>query len=249
MAENDWDGWEALTKALGKRVQLVGDDLFVTNTERLKDGHREGRRQQRPHQGEPDRHAHRDARGDRDGPPGRLDDDHLAPLGRDRGHLHRRPRGRDALRPDQDRLAVAHRSRRQVQPAPPHRGRSSAAPRSGAARSVGSSPSGPFRSGPWSFPPLAGRGPVGARRAWTRATRSPASGGWVFSLGGPLLEWSASRPTVARIRPGIRALERRDARPAHRGRGAASYASPKRTPSPLAPAPTPDSTFPLLACR
>ncbi|MGE3327417.1 MAG: phosphopyruvate hydratase, partial [Acidimicrobiia bacterium] len=35
MAEDDWDGWSALTKALGGRVQLVGDDLFVTNTERL----------------------------------------------------------------------------------------------------------------------------------------------------------------------------------------------------------------------
>ena len=38
MAENDWDGWVALTQALGKRVQLVGDDLFVTNTERIKEG-------------------------------------------------------------------------------------------------------------------------------------------------------------------------------------------------------------------
>ncbi|MGD9807975.1 MAG: phosphopyruvate hydratase [Deferribacterales bacterium] len=33
--ENDWDGWKLLTDALGKKVQLVGDDLFVTNTERL----------------------------------------------------------------------------------------------------------------------------------------------------------------------------------------------------------------------
>ncbi len=38
MAENDWDGWVALTQELGGRVQLVGDDLFVTNTERIKDG-------------------------------------------------------------------------------------------------------------------------------------------------------------------------------------------------------------------
>jgi enolase len=38
MAEDDWDGWVALTAALGKRVQLVGDDLFVTNTERIKQG-------------------------------------------------------------------------------------------------------------------------------------------------------------------------------------------------------------------
>ena len=37
-AEDDWEGWKALTEALGGRVQLVGDDLFVTNTERLRRG-------------------------------------------------------------------------------------------------------------------------------------------------------------------------------------------------------------------
>ena len=38
MAEDDWDGWAALTEALGERVQLVGDDLFVTNPVRLAEG-------------------------------------------------------------------------------------------------------------------------------------------------------------------------------------------------------------------
>jgi enolase 1/2/3 len=38
MAENDWDGWKLLTDRLGKRVQLVGDDIFVTNTKILKEG-------------------------------------------------------------------------------------------------------------------------------------------------------------------------------------------------------------------
>ena len=38
MAETDWDGWKMLTKALGTKIQLVGDDLFVTNTQRLKQG-------------------------------------------------------------------------------------------------------------------------------------------------------------------------------------------------------------------
>ncbi len=42
MAENDWDGWRKLTEAVGHRVQLVGDDLFVTNTERLRRGIDEG---------------------------------------------------------------------------------------------------------------------------------------------------------------------------------------------------------------
>ena len=38
MAENDWDGWAQLTTALGRKVQLVGDDLFVTNARRLQQG-------------------------------------------------------------------------------------------------------------------------------------------------------------------------------------------------------------------
>lgn len=38
MDEEDWDGWKLITKRLGSRVQLVGDDLFVTNTERLRKG-------------------------------------------------------------------------------------------------------------------------------------------------------------------------------------------------------------------
>jgi enolase len=42
MAEEDWDGWAALTKALGHRVQLVGDDVFVTNASILERGIREG---------------------------------------------------------------------------------------------------------------------------------------------------------------------------------------------------------------
>jgi enolase len=42
MDEEDWDGWKALTERLGSSVQLVGDDLFVTNTERLQRGIEEG---------------------------------------------------------------------------------------------------------------------------------------------------------------------------------------------------------------
>ena len=38
MAQDDWDGWQALSTALGQRIQLVGDDLFVTNTKRLQKG-------------------------------------------------------------------------------------------------------------------------------------------------------------------------------------------------------------------
>ena len=42
MAEDDWDGWKKLTDALGKKIQIVGDDLFVTNSERLQRGIEKG---------------------------------------------------------------------------------------------------------------------------------------------------------------------------------------------------------------
>ncbi|MDZ7847478.1 MAG: hypothetical protein U5L96_12285 [Owenweeksia sp.] len=42
LAEDDWKGWAKLTKAMGKRVQLVGDDLFVTNEDRLQQGIEQG---------------------------------------------------------------------------------------------------------------------------------------------------------------------------------------------------------------
>src|SRR5207249_4040970 len=42
LSEDDWDGWKHLTETLGKKCQLVGDDLFVTNTSRLERGISEG---------------------------------------------------------------------------------------------------------------------------------------------------------------------------------------------------------------
>src|SRR5690606_30031602 len=42
MGEDDWEGWKALTDAIGSSCQLVGDDLFVTNTKRLRDGIEKG---------------------------------------------------------------------------------------------------------------------------------------------------------------------------------------------------------------
>ena len=42
LAEDDWDGWKKLTESLGKKIQIVGDDLFVTNTKRLKSGIEKG---------------------------------------------------------------------------------------------------------------------------------------------------------------------------------------------------------------
>ncbi len=94
MAENDWDGWAILTDALGKKVQLVGDDLFVTNTKILKRRHPEEHRQLDPDQDQPDRHPDRDLRRHRNGQARRLHRGDLAPFGRDRGFDHCRHRGR-----------------------------------------------------------------------------------------------------------------------------------------------------------
>ncbi len=120
--ENDWDGWKQLTDALGDRVQLVGDDLFVTNTARLRDGiergvgnailikvNQIGTLTETLEAIETARRAGYDVRD-------------LPPLRGDRGHLHRRPGGGDRGGADQDGERQPHRPRRQVQPAPAHRG-------------------------------------------------------------------------------------------------------------------------------
>ena len=61
LAEDDWAGWALLTRRLGARVQLVGDDLFVTNPAIIQQGIQKGDRQRRARQGQPGRHADRDA--------------------------------------------------------------------------------------------------------------------------------------------------------------------------------------------
>ena len=122
MGEDDWEGWKALTDLVGDKVQLVGDDLFVTNPKRLKQGIESGiansilikvnqigtltetlaavsMAQSRGLY-----------RGD------------VAPLGRNRGRDDRRPGGRDQLRADQDGQPRALRPAGEVQPADPDRG-------------------------------------------------------------------------------------------------------------------------------
>ena len=79
MAEDDFEGWKAITDKLGATHQLVGDDLFVTNPERLRDGIGRGLGELAAGQGQPDRHADRDAAGRRDGPPRPLHQRHVAP--------------------------------------------------------------------------------------------------------------------------------------------------------------------------
>ena len=122
MAENDWAGWKLLTDKIGKTVQIVGDDIFVTNVEILVGGHQAGRRQFAAGQGQPDRHADRDARRRRNGASRRLHHGSLASLRRDRGFDDRRHCGRREQRPDQDRIARPLRPAGQIQPAHPHRG-------------------------------------------------------------------------------------------------------------------------------
>ena len=109
MAEDDWDGWKAVTEMLGKKIQLVGDDLFVTNTERLAQGIEARHRQFDSDQGEPDRHADGNAGSHQDGVRRRLHLVDLAPLRRNRRRLHRRSGGGHRRGPDQDRLARAAR--------------------------------------------------------------------------------------------------------------------------------------------
>ncbi len=65
MAEDDWDGWADADATLGAKIQLVGDDLFVTNTQHPGGRHRPEDRQRDPDQAQPDRHADRDAGGHR----------------------------------------------------------------------------------------------------------------------------------------------------------------------------------------
>ena len=67
LAEEDWDGWVKLTERLGDKVQLVGDDLFVTNTERLKKGIELGAANAILVKVNQIGYAHRGARGHRDG--------------------------------------------------------------------------------------------------------------------------------------------------------------------------------------
>ena len=137
LSEDDWDGWKSLTTALGDRIQIVGDDLFVTNPERIARGIAAGAANavlvkvnqigSLTETFDAVELAHRAGFRVHDEPP----------LGRDRGHHHRRPGRRHRLRPDQDRRAGPVGAGGQVQPAAAHRG---GARRRGALRRRGAFP-------------------------------------------------------------------------------------------------------------
>jgi enolase len=119
--ENDWENWVKLTKRIGDRCQLVGDDLFVTNTKFLQKGIEMGAANSiliKVNQ----IGSLTETLEAIDGPPPRLHHRDFSPFGRDGGHHHRRHRRGNQLWPDQDGLAVAYRPYGQVQPADPHRG-------------------------------------------------------------------------------------------------------------------------------
>ncbi len=123
MAENDWDGWKLLSDRLGKKVQLVGDDVFVTNTKLLKQGIAKGVANSiliKINQiGTLSETFSAITMANRAGYTSRR----FASLGRDRGQHDRRHRRRHECRADQDRLAVALGADREVQPVAAHRGR------------------------------------------------------------------------------------------------------------------------------
>jgi phosphopyruvate hydratase len=121
-AEDDFAGWAALTEALGERVQLVGDDLFVTNPARLAEGIGQGLANSILVKVNQIGTLVGDAGCGGYGPPRLLHRGDEPPLRRDRGRDHLRPGGRHKLRTNQDRIAGALGSHGQVQPAAAHRG-------------------------------------------------------------------------------------------------------------------------------
>ncbi len=141
MDEEDWDGWKALTERLGDRLQLVGDDLFVTNTERLKRGIDLGVANSILIKVNQIGTLTETLEAVEMATSCRLHGRDQPPLGRDRGRHDRRPGGRDGLRADQDRRAVALGPRGEVQPAAAHRGAAGRPPRASAAGPSSPAPS------------------------------------------------------------------------------------------------------------
>ncbi len=106
LAEDDWDGWRELTDALGDNIQLVGDDLFVTNPDILAEGIEEGIANWILIKVNQTRHPDRDPRRHPTCQGIGLHDGRFPPFRRNRGQLHRRPRRGRERRSDQDRFAL-----------------------------------------------------------------------------------------------------------------------------------------------
>ena len=122
LSEDDWDGWISMTTQLGDKIQIVGDDLFVTNPERLEDGIARGAANALLVKVNQIGTLSETLDAVTPGAQRRLPLHDEPPLRRDRGHHHRRPRGGHRVRPDQDRRPGPLRAGRQVQPAAADRG-------------------------------------------------------------------------------------------------------------------------------
>ena len=114
LAEDDWDGWVHLTKELGGRLQLVGDDIFVTNVQYLKKGIELGAANAILIKLNQIGTVTETLDAIKPGPAPRLSGRHFPPLRGDRRHLHRRPGGGHEHRADQDRFGFPFRAHRQV---------------------------------------------------------------------------------------------------------------------------------------
>ena len=108
--------WKKLTERSASKFSWSAT-TYSSPTLNSSAGHRRGRRQLDSDQGEPDRHAQRDVRSNATGAPLRIHVRPVPPLAAKPKTRHRRHRGGDQRRPDQDRLGIAHRPHRQVQPA------------------------------------------------------------------------------------------------------------------------------------
>ena len=116
LAEGDWKGWQALTKELGEKILLVGDDVFVTNPEILARGIADGVGNALLVKLNQIGTLTETLDAVRMAQTVRLPDHRLAPLGRDDRRHDRGPRGRGQLRPDQDGLGLPRRAPGEVQP-------------------------------------------------------------------------------------------------------------------------------------
>ncbi len=121
--EEDWEGWKKLTAELGDKVQLVGDDLFVTNTERLSKRYRAWMRKLYPDQIKPDRFRIRNTVSNQDGSQSRLHRNFFSSFRRDRRYHYCGSGGCTEYLPDQDRSTEPKRACCKIQPAASHRRR------------------------------------------------------------------------------------------------------------------------------
>ncbi|AIP33975.1 hypothetical protein DR64_7950 [Paraburkholderia xenovorans LB400] len=120
MHESDWAGWKTLTDKLGKKIQLVGDDLFVTNTRILKEGIEKGIANSILIMINQIGTLTGNFRGDRNGQARRLHGCDLASFGRNRRFDDCGYRRRSERRADQDGFAVAFGPHFEVQPVAAH---------------------------------------------------------------------------------------------------------------------------------